>query len=192
MRCTASITSFCCARNAFPRSVVHLMFSDSSLTTSGSAASRLDAGIPVLLLHRVGQRFVFQILVLGQPLLQLNDFQRIGGSHQRLAEQRIRDRARSALPGSRVGRQEFSPQPARPDGAAALRSLCCHRVSGQQHPNTDDRCEFSNARNIRVTTKFDCSSSLSPPRRISHALWSPGVARARDKQLWALEAPGDC
>ena len=49
----------------------------------------LDAGVPILLLHGVGQRLVFEVLVLGQPLLQLNDLQWIGGGHQHLAEQRI-------------------------------------------------------------------------------------------------------
>jgi len=45
----------------------------------------LDTWVPVLLFHRIGQRLVLQVLILSQPLLQLNDFQRIGGSHQRLA-----------------------------------------------------------------------------------------------------------
>jgi hypothetical protein len=38
MRCTAPITSFCCARKALPRSVVHLMFSASCVTASGRGA----------------------------------------------------------------------------------------------------------------------------------------------------------
>jgi len=42
----------------------------------------LNSGVPVLLLHRVRERLVFQILVLRQPLLELDDFQRVcGGSH---------------------------------------------------------------------------------------------------------------
>ncbi len=36
--CTASITSFCCARKALPSSVVHWMSSASRLTTSGTTA----------------------------------------------------------------------------------------------------------------------------------------------------------
>ena len=65
------------------------MLSASCLTTSGKAAKSLDAGVPILLLHRGYERLVFQVLVLGQPLLQLNDLERISGGHQRLAEQRI-------------------------------------------------------------------------------------------------------
>jgi hypothetical protein len=49
----------------------------------------LDAGIPRLLLHGVGQRLILQILVPRQPLLKLDDFERIGGGHQRLAQQWI-------------------------------------------------------------------------------------------------------
>ncbi len=38
IRWTASMTSACCARKAFPRSVVHWMSSESRFTTSGTAA----------------------------------------------------------------------------------------------------------------------------------------------------------
>ena len=75
-----------CARKALPRSVVHLMFSARSLTTSGKAAKPWIARVPILLLHCGYERLVFQVLVLGQPLLQLNHLQRIGGGYQRLAE----------------------------------------------------------------------------------------------------------
>ncbi len=38
MRCTAPMTSSCCARNALPSSAAHWMSSTKRLTTSGSAA----------------------------------------------------------------------------------------------------------------------------------------------------------
>ena len=49
----------------------------------------LYARIPVLLHRGICQRLVLETFVLRQPLLELNDFERIGGGHQRLAEQRI-------------------------------------------------------------------------------------------------------
>jgi hypothetical protein len=49
----------------------------------------LNARIPWLFLHGIRQRFALQRLVPVHPLLQLNDLQRIGGSHQCLAQHRI-------------------------------------------------------------------------------------------------------
>jgi hypothetical protein len=46
----------------------------------GERRHGLNTGIPRLLRHRVHQGLVFQILVLSQPLLKLDKFQRIGGS----------------------------------------------------------------------------------------------------------------
>ena len=61
---------------------------------------RLNTWIPVLLLHGVRQGFALQRLVPIQPLLELNDLQRVGGSHQCLAQQRIgiqRDRRNQGI-----------------------------------------------------------------------------------------------
>ena len=90
MRCTASITSLCCARKALPRSVVHLMSSPRRLTTSGSAGEPLNGRIPILLLDGGGKRLALQVGVFGHPLLQLDDFERVrrGGKH--LRQERIR------------------------------------------------------------------------------------------------------
>ena len=41
---TASMTSFSCARNASPRSAVHLMFSESRLSASGSSTRAWTLG----------------------------------------------------------------------------------------------------------------------------------------------------
>ena len=49
----------------------------------------LDAGIPVFLCDCVGERLVFQVLVLGYPLLELDQLQRIGGCGQNLRQQRV-------------------------------------------------------------------------------------------------------
>ena len=49
----------------------------------------LNAWIPALLLDRIRQCLSLQGLVPVQPLLQLNHLQRVGGGHQRLAQQRI-------------------------------------------------------------------------------------------------------
>ena len=56
----------------------------------GQRRHGLHAGIPVFFLESVHQRLVFQVLVLRQPLLKLDDFQRIGGRSENLGEQRIR------------------------------------------------------------------------------------------------------
>jgi hypothetical protein len=49
----------------------------------------LYAWVPRLLCHRVRQRFACQILVLVHPLLQLDDFQWISGSSERLSQEWI-------------------------------------------------------------------------------------------------------
>ena len=49
----------------------------------------LDAWIPGLFRHRVGECLVLQILVLLQPLLEQDDFQRIRGCGQDLGQQRV-------------------------------------------------------------------------------------------------------
>jgi hypothetical protein len=49
----------------------------------------LDAGIPRLLLDSIGKRFVFQPRVFRQPLLKLDQFERIGGRRQGLCQQRV-------------------------------------------------------------------------------------------------------
>jgi hypothetical protein len=56
----------------------------------GNRRHRLDRRVPGLLRHRIGQRLVFQILVLRHPLLQLDDLERVGGSNERLSQQRVR------------------------------------------------------------------------------------------------------
>jgi hypothetical protein len=43
-----------------------------------------------LLRHRVRQRLIFQIFIPLQPLLKLNNFQRISGSGQGLGQERVR------------------------------------------------------------------------------------------------------
>jgi hypothetical protein len=47
-------------------------------------------GVPVFLLDSLHQRFVFQVLVFRQPLLELNKFQRVSGRNENLRQQRIR------------------------------------------------------------------------------------------------------
>jgi hypothetical protein len=43
----------------------------------------------VLFFHCRHERIACQTLVLVEPLLQLDDFERIGGSHQNLTQQRV-------------------------------------------------------------------------------------------------------
>src|SRR5271156_3873044 len=49
----------------------------------------LDAGIPVLVLHGVGERLSFQVRVFPQPILELNEFERIGGRREHLGQERV-------------------------------------------------------------------------------------------------------
>ena len=104
IRWTAAITSLCCARKALPRSVVHWMSSREPLDELGYRGHRLDARVPRLLRDRVGQGLVLELRVLGEPLLQLDDLERIGGGDEGLGQQLDRDRARSAPPAHRAGR----------------------------------------------------------------------------------------
>ncbi len=55
----------------------------------GQSRQSLDARIPRLFRHRIGERFVFQIVIFFQPLLELDDFERISGCSQDLGEQRV-------------------------------------------------------------------------------------------------------
>jgi hypothetical protein len=55
----------------------------------GKDGHGLDTGIPGLLHRSVGERLIFQVFVLCQPLLKLDDLQRIGGGDQHLAQQRV-------------------------------------------------------------------------------------------------------
>src|SRR5215469_1531238 len=50
---------------------------------------RLNAGVPGLLLHGICQRLVLEIGVLGEPLLQLHDLQRVGGGGKNLGQQGV-------------------------------------------------------------------------------------------------------
>ena len=84
------MTSLCCARNALPSSVVHWMSSAETLDDVGQRRHRLDAGVPRLLRDRVGQRLVLQARVLREPLLELDDLERVGGRHEDLPEERVR------------------------------------------------------------------------------------------------------
>jgi hypothetical protein len=70
--------------------------------------------------------------VLSQPLLQLNDLQRIGGGHQHLAEQwigveRYRRHQRIKLIGRDFGRRLLGR-------GCSLRWLYRYRISGHQSP----------------------------------------------------------
>jgi hypothetical protein len=53
------------------------------------SGQRLDGGVPVLLHHGVRQRLVFQVGVLTEELLQLDDFQRVGRRGEHLSEERV-------------------------------------------------------------------------------------------------------
>ena len=50
---------------------------------------RLNTWIPGLFRDRINQRLVLQPRVVSEPLMELNDLKGIGGSHQRLAQQRV-------------------------------------------------------------------------------------------------------
>jgi hypothetical protein len=55
----------------------------------GQRGHCLNAGVPVLLLDGLNKRLVLQVLVLLQPLLELNDFQGIGGGGKDLRQKRV-------------------------------------------------------------------------------------------------------
>ncbi len=55
----------------------------------GKRCQRLNTWIPILFFDRISQRFVFQVLVLLEPLLQLDNFERVSGSYQHLAKEGI-------------------------------------------------------------------------------------------------------
>ncbi len=55
----------------------------------GERRHRLDGRVPGLLRDRVCERLVLQSLVLPEPLLELDDLERVGRGHERLREQRV-------------------------------------------------------------------------------------------------------
>jgi hypothetical protein len=56
----------------------------------GKSSKCLNTWIPWLFCHGIGKGFVLQARVAFQPLLKLNDFERISGRCQDLGKQRIR------------------------------------------------------------------------------------------------------
>jgi len=55
----------------------------------GKGGQSLNARVPVLLLDGVRKLFIFQLVVLRQPLVELDDFQRICRSRKYLRQQGI-------------------------------------------------------------------------------------------------------
>ena len=79
----------------------------------GERGHRLDAGIPRLLRDRVGQCLVLEFRVLCQPLLQLDDLERVGGGDEGLGQQVVgieRDRRHQRRPAGRVSAAWQSPR----------------------------------------------------------------------------------
>ena len=89
IRWTASMTSLCCARKALPRSAVHWMSSASRLTASGKAAIDWTAGSQGCFGHGVREGLVLEARVLREPLVQLDDLERVGGRREGLGEERV-------------------------------------------------------------------------------------------------------
>ena len=91
----------------------------------GNRRHRLDARVPGLLRDRVGERLVLQVLVLREPLLELDDLERVGRRDERLGQERVGVERDRAPPASRAGPPEVSRPPARPLGRRLLRSFLC-------------------------------------------------------------------
>jgi hypothetical protein len=51
----------------------------------GQRSKCLDARVPVLFFRRIHQRLAFEVFVLSQPLLKLDDFEWIRGGSQDLS-----------------------------------------------------------------------------------------------------------
>jgi hypothetical protein len=66
----------------------------------GKHGQGLNTGVPRFLPHGIGQRPVLQTRISGDPLLKLDDFERIGGCRQDLGQQRVgieRDRGNQRI-----------------------------------------------------------------------------------------------
>jgi hypothetical protein len=68
-----------------PRDVVYEIFD-----YIGQSGHGLDTRVPVFFLYGIGEGFVFQIFVFREPLLELNQFQGIGGCCENLRQKRVR------------------------------------------------------------------------------------------------------
>jgi hypothetical protein len=97
-----------------------------SLDQVGEARQRLHAWIPGLLSNGIGKSLVFQILVFLKPLLELDDFERIGRSSQNLGEHRVRVKCDGRDQGVELIRRYFR-------GLALGGSFRLRRVSQQSH-----------------------------------------------------------
>jgi hypothetical protein len=60
-----------------------------ALDQIGHCGQSLDAWIPRLLRHSIGEGFIFQPGILSKPLLELNDLKRIRGGGKGLGQHRV-------------------------------------------------------------------------------------------------------
>ena len=112
----------------------------------GNRRHRLDGRVPRLLGDRVGQRLVLQLRVLRQPLLELDDLERVGGRHERLGEERVgvegdRRHQRVELVRRELRRGRLGPAA----GAAGVAVSCARRAPS---PGTRSAAQKS-ARRVR-------------------------------------------
>ncbi len=89
IRWTASMTSSCWARKALPRSVVHWMSSTSRFTTSGTAAIDWMLGSQGCLATASASALSFESGFFVEPLLELDELERVGRGDERLGQQRV-------------------------------------------------------------------------------------------------------
>jgi len=74
MRCTASMTSDCCAKKALPQICRPLDVVCQTLHEIWKPGHGLDTRVPRLLGCGIGKGLVLQILILNEPLLKLHDY----------------------------------------------------------------------------------------------------------------------
>ena len=109
IRWTASMTSLCWREEGVAELGRPLDVVGQALDRVGQARHPLDAGVPRLLGHGVRQGLALQVLVLHQPLLKLDDLERVGGGHEDLSEELVGiegDRRHQGI--ELIGRQRFT------------------------------------------------------------------------------------
>ena len=89
-RCTASSTSFCCARKASPSFCVQSSLSFIGSRTCGKATSDFTLTSQGCVPDRLHRCIALDLRIGLDPARGVDDLQRIGRGHQHLREQRVR------------------------------------------------------------------------------------------------------
>ena len=149
-----------------------------TLDDVGQRGHRLDAWIPRLFRDLVSQRLVLQARILREPLLELDDLERVGGRDEDLAEERVRIEGDGRHEGVELlGRKlRLFRRGLRRLGGRSLGKK--HRFAGRQQCDADDR-DKAPAGPVRETRLAgdSCHGAAAPQE------WASATAFGTSRQM---------